>query len=188
MVLKSYFRCPLPLASAFALIPFCNKRVTWLPPNPFKKKKRLRNQCHLNRGLAAAGSWLSESAEPRSVSGSDAAAIGSLSREAWTRFRVWLYPRQRIAGIISSLNKQQVGIPPQGGTGWPRDPSPTVRKLLLAQSLGNKERFIFCENCRLRVFFFFRTFDLRKTKHDSKYALFEILDISIQQIQKLVFF
>ena len=114
--------------------PLLFQRVTWLPPNPFKKKKRLRNWCHLNRGLSAAGNWLSESAELRSISGNDAATIGSLNREAWTRFRVWLYQRQRIVGIISSLNKQQVGIPLQGGSGWPHEPSPTVRKLLLAQS------------------------------------------------------
>lgn len=167
--------------------PLLFQRVTWLPPNPFKKKKRLRNWCHLNRGLSAAGNWLSESAELRSISGNDAATIGSLNREAWTRFRVWLYQRQRIVGIISSLNKQQVGIPLQGGSGWPHEPSPTVRKLLLAQSLGNKERFIFCENCRLRGFLG-GAWLLRKTKHVSKYALFEILDISVYSTNSKISF
>lgn len=154
-------------------------RISQFPAACKKKKKGQETGPIWTGALSDSGSWLFESAEQDQLSGSDAASIGSLNREAWMNFRVWLYQRQRIVGIISSLNKQQVGIPFQGGTGWPHDPSPTVRKLLLAQLLGNKGRFMFCENCSLRFLvwfcfgFFLRDFCwLRKIKNVSNYALF----------------
>lgn len=145
-------------------------------------KNRLRNIGPIWIGASClTGSWFSESAEPRAI-------IWKWCCLHWQPVQSGLDPLQSLI-IPKTKNCWHHQFPEQatsghsipGWTEWPHDPSPTVRKLLVAQLLGNKESFIFCENCSLTEIFLFgqKLYWLRKTKNVLKYALFEILDISV---------
>lgn len=153
MVLKSYFRCPLTLASGFRLIPFCFKGK--YDYHPTLQKKGWETDA-IWIGPVQPLSWLLwVSKELRSISGNDAAKH-YWQPETWEAWNASESDYTEDKGLLASSV-------PWTSSKWAfhcrvdlptYEPSSTVRKLLLAQSLGNKERFIFCENCRLRVFCF----------------------------------